>query len=177
MFGILKFFVALNGNGKPMEIAAGIAYGFWLALLPMDNVLWIVLLVLSGFFRINQGAVILGAFLLKLCVGPFTPLLDNFGWLVLSRDSLYGFFTVLKNAPIVPWTKFDNSVVMGAFLLGPFLSIPVLFSSYFLVRVYRKQLRDRFLRSKFIRILGKFPIVNTLIDKYRKAAEIISIVR
>ncbi len=176
MFGILKFFAALNSNGKASEIAVGLAYGFWLALLPMNNLLWPLLLIGSGFFRIHQGVVLLAALLLKLLVAPFTPLLDQVGWLVLGLDSLHGFFTLLTNTPLLPWTKFNNSVVMGAFVLGPLLSVPVGVLGYFLVRVYRKQLRDRFLRSRLVQSLGKIPLVHSLVGKYHKAKEILAIV-
>ncbi|MCB0347362.1 MAG: DUF2062 domain-containing protein, partial [Bdellovibrionales bacterium] len=63
------------------------------------------------------------------------------GEMVLTAPSLQDLFTKLYNMPIVPFTRFNNTVVMGsgvvAFALSPFV--------YFLAKIMVSRYRDVFL--------------------------------
>lgn len=44
--------------------------------------------------------------------------IDSLGLKVLRAPLLNGFWTQLYNAPVIPWTRFYNSMVMGATVLA-----------------------------------------------------------
>ena len=63
---IAKLIVALNGNVKKSQLAAGFAWGLLLGLVPMGNFFWVVLFLVSFFFRHNHASKLLSMAALKL---------------------------------------------------------------------------------------------------------------
>ncbi|MCL1817966.1 MAG: hypothetical protein FWG35_03480, partial [Spirochaetaceae bacterium] len=53
---ITKFFAGINANTRPGEIAAGMAFGFLLALQPGMTVVRIVILAFAFMLKINMPA-------------------------------------------------------------------------------------------------------------------------
>ena len=159
-----KFIVALNGNVKKTEIAAGVAWGVLLGLIPAGNFFWIVIFLVSFLFKNNFASKILTFTILKL-LSPFIVLfVDGVGWQVLHFESFQGFFTALYNMPFVPFTKFNNTLVMGGLTAGAALWLPVFFAFLPLISLYRKYLAPKIRNSKIIKAIGKSPFLK-LIDK------------
>ena len=53
------------------------------------------------------------------------------------------------NAPVVPYTNFNNSIVLGSFLVWLALSLPIFFAARYGVSRYRATLGERVRRSRF----------------------------
>jgi uncharacterized protein (TIGR03546 family) len=74
-----------------------------------------LLLLLLVFIRVPILLLLLTA---GLCwtLGAFAidPVIDMIGQKILSENSLLSLWTQLYNAPLLPWTQFSNSMVMGA---------------------------------------------------------------
>jgi uncharacterized protein (TIGR03546 family) len=101
-------------------------YGSWLGFSPGVGSLHLVLLLLS--LCILRLPLILLAIVAASCwalgmVGLDAGI-DALGLKVLREPSLSGLWTQMYNAPVIPWTRFYNSMVMGATLLA-FLLLPV----------------------------------------------------
>ena len=165
---IAKLIMAINANGRPGEIGAGIACGFALGLLPLNNLLWVALFVFTLFWKLNLGAEIASIILVKLIAPLFDPLIHGLGYALLTAPSLYGLFTALANAPLLPLTRFNNTIVMGSLAAGIVLWAPFFLLFSRLVVVYRKSVRDRIVNSKVYKAFVKLPLVSTLIKLGRK---------
>ena len=100
------------------------------------------------FFRIQIGAALVSTFFFKFIAFILDPLFDVIGRKVLEMDSLQGILTSLYNMPIIPFTRFNNSIVMGSavvtFALSPFVFI---LSQYLIVK-YRQTIVARFKETK-----------------------------
>jgi uncharacterized protein (TIGR03546 family) len=111
-------------NVKRWQFAAGFAWGLLLALVPLGNFFWIVLLLISLFLRhsrlLSIAVMVIGKILLPFVVMP----IDALGWAVLHIDVLQPFFTSLYNMPFVPFTKFYNTLVAGGLVSGIVLWLP-----------------------------------------------------
>ena len=94
---IAKIFIALNSNSRPSELASGIAFGFWLALIPGGNLLWTALFILAFLLKHNLAALLLSMGLFRLVTPLSDALLDRLGALVLENPGLQVFFTELYN--------------------------------------------------------------------------------
>lgn len=159
---LARLIVALNANTRPAEIAAGAAFGVLLALVPGGNLLWYALFVIAFLVRMNLAAMFLVLGLARLVVPFADPALDALGWLVLNLPALEPAFTTLAGLPVVPWTRFNDTVVMGGLVAGIVLWVPVFLLFLLLVKIYRRRIRERIANSRLARAIAKVPLFATL---------------
>jgi uncharacterized protein (TIGR03546 family) len=157
--GIVNFFMALNGNVKKEQIAAGFSWGLLLALLPMPGFFWVLLFVVSFFFRHNHAAKIFVMALVKLISLSLLPRIDELGWAILHIEKLQPLFTTLYNTPFVPFTGYNNTLVAGGLVTGIVLWLPVYILLCILIPVYRKTLAPKIRNSRFVKAIAKLPLV------------------
>jgi uncharacterized protein (TIGR03546 family) len=169
---IVKLVRVLNSNQKIGEVAGGVAFGFLLACIPSMNLLWFVLLLIAFLVKVNFAAVLVFLALFKLVVPLADPALHLLGAAVLTFNPLEGFFTLLYNLAVVPFTRFNNTLVMGGLLTGIFLWIPLFLLFKQLVSLYRSKIRDRIKNSKFAKWFAKLPLISGLIRIFAKAGSI-----
>jgi uncharacterized protein (TIGR03546 family) len=160
----VKLLVALNGNVKKSQVAAGFAWGLLLGLVPAGNFFWIVLLLISFFFSHNHGGKLFAMALIKLFAPVIAPAVDIVGWQVLHIDALQPLFITMFNMPFVPFTKFNNTLVAGGLVAGAALWLPAFFLFIVLIPLYRNHLSPKIRNLKVIKVIGKLPFLS-MIDK------------
>jgi uncharacterized protein (TIGR03546 family) len=169
---IIKTVTALNSNNRPGEVAAALTFGVLLAMLPSSNLIWVGILALTFFLKINFGAEMVMAAVLKPFAPLFDPFFDFFGYKILTIDALQPLYTKLSNMPVVPFSGFNNTAVVGTLALMTVLAVPIFFLFVFLLKLYREKVRDRFLSSKIIRKVSSLPIVSKVVWIFKKAFEL-----
>lgn len=172
--GLIKLLKALNANQRPGELAAGIALGWWMALMPAGSGLWWMIFVLSFFLKINSTAQFLFLGLFNLFTFVLDPLLHNLGYYVLTEPSLVSFWNSLWNTPGLALLGFQNTLVTGGFLAGAVLFLPLLLLTRVLVIFYRKRLRETIVNSRFVKGLLKLPLIKSLHVAYDRAGGIMN---
>lgn len=145
---IFNFFKLLNSDTGTNQLAAGLAIGVVLGFAPIFSLQGILVIFLIFFFRIQMGAAFLSAFFFKLVAYLIDPISDSLGRKVLETEALRPLFVQLYNMPIVPFTRFNNSIIMGSGLLSFILVIPLFFVFRILVVKYRDTVVRRFKSSK-----------------------------
>jgi uncharacterized protein (TIGR03546 family) len=148
IFSLLQL---LNSDTATNQIAAGVACGLILGFAPVFSLQTVLVIFLLFFFRIQIGAATLAAFFFKFIAWILDPVSDQVGRTVLETDSLRPLFTEMYNMPIVPFTRFANSIVMGSALVSLILALPVFFLSRILIQKYRINVVARFRETKFWR--------------------------
>ena len=123
IFSMLK---VLNSDTGENQIAAGIACGLILGFAPMFSLQTVIVIMMLFFFRIQAGAAFASAFFFGLVAYVLDPAFDSVGKIVLEMGAMKGLFTVMYNMPIVPFTKFYNSIVMGSLVIS-FALFPIMF--------------------------------------------------
>lgn len=146
---LFSFFKMLNSEGGTNQLAAGLALGVILGFSPFLSLQTLVVLVILFFFRVQMGAAFLSAFFFKLIAYLTDPASDLLGRWVLESPTLRPTFQTLYNLPIIPLTRFNNSIVMGSGLVGFILVIPLFFVFRRLVESYRATVVARFKQTKF----------------------------
>lgn len=151
----------LHSNISPKEIARGVIFGLILGLTPffcLHNLLVILIVIL---FKVNISTVILCTGIFGI-VGHFIdPLLHELGSLLLIKaDFLTPFWTRLYNMPIVPFTRFNNTIVLGSLVLSLVVLIPLYFLSKRFIIYYRSNLRYKVEKLKLVKILKLTKIYN-----------------
>ncbi|MCY2988473.1 MAG: TIGR03546 family protein [Planctomycetota bacterium] len=146
MLWLIKQFLylrkAITAGDTPRQLAAGVALGMMLGLLPKGNLLTICLSMTICACRVNIAVAMLSALAFS-CVGMLAdPLTNRLGLMLLQWDVLRPTWTSLYNLPLAPWTAFNNTVVLGSCLLGTLLCYP----TYRLALSFFERLRARKLR-------------------------------
>ncbi len=134
---IFAFIKMLNSETGHNQLAAGIAAGFILGMTPMMSLQSLLVFICIFFFRIQMGAAFLAAFFFAFVAWLLDPVFHSVGSAVLEADSLQSLFTVMYNMPLVPLTRFNNSIVMGSAVVTIALSPVVYLVSLTLIKKYR----------------------------------------
>ncbi|MGE5558604.1 MAG: TIGR03546 family protein [Bacillota bacterium] len=141
----------LQSEISPRQIAGGFAMGAVIGLVP-SPFLKILFFLLVLVLKINIGAALLSVPFFTLA-GLATDLPAHWiGHTVLVRAGfLSGLWTFLYNIPVVPYTGFNNTVVMGNFILSLILFPPVYFGAIRFVLYYRARLRQKVEKWKIMK--------------------------
>lgn len=146
---LFQFIKLLNSDTGTNSLASGIAAGFILGMTPAFALQNIIIFVLLFVFRIQIGAVFISAFFFAFVAYILDPVFHFVGMSILQMGALEGIFTRLYNLPIVPFTRFNNSVVMGAGVVAFALSPLVFLLSRTLIVKYREKVLAKFQETKF----------------------------
>lgn len=146
---IFAFIKLLNSDTGTISLAAGMTCGFILGMTPVLSLHSLLIFLILFFFRIQIGAAFLMAFFFKFIAFLMDPLFDLVGRKVLETESLAPLFTKLYNLPIIPFTRFNNSIVMGSGVITILLSPIVFIISQRLILKYRETVLARFKSTRF----------------------------
>lgn len=143
------FLKMLNSETGHNQIAAGISAGFILGMTPMLSLQSFLVFFCIFFFRIQAGAALIAAFFFAFAGWLLDPMFHAIGSTVLEMPALEGLFTAMYNVPLLPLTRFNNSIVMGSGVVTILASPFVYFVSLYMIKKYRVSVVERFKQTKF----------------------------
>lgn len=161
LLGPLRYLAkALILETTPRQLAWGFALGMVIGLVPKGNLIAVALMTLFCALRINLAAGT-GAIALFAWVGmSLDPVSHRLGHYLLTHESLTPHWTTLAGMKYVPWTDFNNTVVLGSTLIGLAALLPV----YFVMRpIFGKiapLLADRVKKYRIVTVLAGGQLVN-----------------
>lgn len=150
LFGLIKL---LNSETGTYQISAGLALGLALGMSPMLSLQGLILFFLMITLRVQMGAAFISAFFFSFVAYLLDPLSHLLGAYILHQQWLVPLWTKLYNMPIVPFTRFNNTVVMGSGVLGFILIIPSFFFFLKMVEKYRDTVYAKWKNSKLFKVL------------------------
>jgi uncharacterized protein (TIGR03546 family) len=164
MFALLKLIQSiiktLHSAGTPGQVAAGMALGSALGLTPLMQVHNLVVISLLILLNVSFGGGMLGWALFVPVGFLLDPIFDRLGLALLTAPSLRPFWTDLTNTPILPYTNFNNTVVLGSFVAWLILSIPIFFAARYGVTRYRATVGERVRQSRFYKTVTASQVYN-----------------
>ena len=150
----------LHSEGTPGQVAAGIALGSVLGLTPLMNVHNLVVFSVIVLLNVSFGGGMLGWALFVPLGFLLDPVFDRIGAALLAAPSLRPLWTSWFNTPLVPYTNFNNSVVLGSVVSWLVLAVPIFFAARWGVARYRATIGERVRRSKFYRAVTASQVYN-----------------
>ena len=150
LFGFLKL---LNSETGTNSLSVGVACGFILGMGPFLSLQGLLIFITILIFRVQIGAVFMSAFFFSFVAYVFDPLFHGLGVSLLSSNALQGVWTALYNMPLMPFTLFNNSIVMGAGIVALFLSPLVYICAKIAITRYRIVVVARFKQTKLWKII------------------------
>jgi uncharacterized protein (TIGR03546 family) len=162
---IRKLIMVLNSNASPAQISWGIALGAVVGIMPFNILLSISLILIILLLNVNWSAAMLAMAVFGVISIPLDILSHAIGYALLTKvDPLLPIWTWLYNVPIVPFTRFNNSVMLGSLVLGIALLIPNFLLFKRLIILYRERLQGKLLKTKLFKAVG----LTKLYDWYSK---------
>lgn len=146
---LFSFIKLLNSDKGTNQIASGIMCGMILGFTPAFSLQTLLVILVIFFFRIQIGAALLAAVFFALPAYWLDPVFHLVGSQVLELTALQPLFTSLYNMPILPLTRFYNSVVMGAGVVALVLAPFIFLLARILIVQYREKIVARFEQTRF----------------------------
>lgn len=150
----------LHSAGTPGQVAAGMALGSALGLTPLVELHNLVIFSLLVLLNVSFGGGMLGWMLFVPVGFLLDPLFNKIGLSLLTGPSLRPMWTAWTNTPILPFTEFNNSVVLGSFVSWLVLAIPIFFAARYGVTRYRATIGERVKQSKFYKAVTASQVYN-----------------
>jgi len=149
---ILKFLQtlikALNSDGTPGQVGAGMALGLCLGLTPIGSLHNLVIVAIAMLTTVSFPGFMLG-WAVAVPVGfALDPVFDRVGMSLLLNDRLAPFLTWVVNTPVVAWSRLNNSIVIGSLVCWLVVVIPAAFVFKALVAKYREHVFARLEQMK-----------------------------
>jgi len=151
---VSKFIKAFRSGESPRQIAAGFCFGFLIGLMPFWTVQGIMLFFLLILLNINLAAGTVAFLLASVFAYLLDPVFHSIGYFILTGiPALQNLWEWLYNTPIGPLSRFNNSIVMGSFIGGLILLIPIYWGMIKLVVAYRSGLEERIKKWKIVQAI------------------------
>jgi len=152
---------ALNSDGTPGQVGAGIALGAVFGLTPLLNLHNLVLFVLAMILNVSFPGVMLGWAVFLPLGFMLDPVFDAIGrLLLLGVPALIPFWTWCFNTPLVALTNFNNTIVLGSLVAWLVALIPIFFLARWLVGRYRVTVYARLQRLRIFQAVKASKVYN-----------------
>jgi uncharacterized protein (TIGR03546 family) len=145
---LINLIKLLHSDSGQNQIAAGLAFGVFLGFAPFFSIQTVFVLFIVFIFRVQLGAAFLSAFFFKFVAYLLDPVADPIGRALLETESLRPLWTQMYNVPILPMTRFNNSIIMGSFAISIILCPVLYFVFKFLVIKYQQNFVQKFESTK-----------------------------
>ncbi len=158
MYWIVKFVQslvkALNSEGTPGQVAAGMAMGACLGLTPFLSLHNLLIVGVVLFFRVSVPGATLGWLIFTPVGFALDPLFDAIGTALLADTSaLQGMWAFLYNAPVIALGNPTNTIVVGSLVFWVLSVLPIFFLARWGVGRYRATIYERYKDAKVFRAL------------------------
>jgi len=146
---IFSFLKLLNSDTGTNQLAIGLSLGLILGFAPVLSIQTLIVFAIIFIFRVQIGAAFLAAFFFKFVAFIFDQPAHYLGKAILETDSLRPLFVTMYNMPLVPMTRFNNTIVMGSMVVSIVLLPFAFFGFRILIEKYRATVVARFKGTKF----------------------------
>jgi uncharacterized protein (TIGR03546 family) len=152
---------ALNSEGTPGQVAAGIALGAVLGLTPLMNLHNLILFGLAVVLNVSFPGVLLGWAAFVPVGFALDPLFDAIGHaLLVDATGLVPLWTWAYNTPVLALTNFNNTVVLGSLVFWVLAFVPLFFLTRWAVTKYRATVYARLQRTRVFQVVKASKVYN-----------------
>ena len=164
MLALLKLIQSLiktlHSAGTPGQVAAGMALGAALGLTPILNLHNLVIFSFLVLLNVSFGGGMLGWALFVPIGFLLDPVFNKIGLSLLTAPSLRPLWTDWTNTPVLPFTNFNNTIVLGSFVSWVVLAVPIFFAARYGVARYRATVGERVRQSRFYKAITASQVYN-----------------
>lgn len=145
---------ALNSEGTPGQVAAGIAMGACIGLTPMFSLHNLLIVGVILFFRVSVPGAMLGWLVFTPVGFALDPVFDRIGtWLIADVTVLRDLWVTLYNTPVIALGNPTNTIVAGSFVFWMGAAVPIFFATRWAIGRYRATVYARYKEHRFFKAL------------------------
>lgn len=130
MLFIIQQFIALikllHSENSDSKIAWAFVLGLFASVSPVLSLQGVVFICIALFVRVQLGAFLLSWLLFSILTLPFVGIFHSLGASLLSLESLRAVYVFMQSGTFLSLTRFNNTIVLGGFLLALFFA-PIFF--------------------------------------------------
>ncbi len=157
---VTNFLKILRAGQTPKQIAGAFALGAIVGLSPSLTLQGVVIWLVIFMIDVNLSAALFAYGSFALIAYLLDPIFHSFGYfLLVDVTALHVFWTYLYNAPLAPLSRFYNTVVLGSFVSGIILSVPVYFGMKKFVVAYRTHIHEKVEKWKIYQVLNRSSLI------------------
>jgi uncharacterized protein (TIGR03546 family) len=157
---IQSLFKTLHSEGTPAQVAAGMALGAAWGITPLMNIHNVLIAAVIAVFNVSVGGAMLGWLVFTPVGFLLDPVFDQIGRALLESPGLEAFWTRLYNVPVLPWTNFNNTVVLGSVVFWFVGLVPIYLLCREGVRLYREKWGARVEKTRAMQALKASKVYN-----------------
>lgn len=151
---IAKFIKLLNKEASPSALAGGVAFGALMGLTPKGALHNLCVLVLVLMLRVNLSVTIFFTAIFAGFAYLLDPLFNRLGYsLLVNVPALEPFWIKFYNTPVLPWFKFNNTLVLGSLVFSLVLFVPLFVAVNWMVKKYRVTFLTKIDQWKIVKVL------------------------
>lgn len=150
---LAKLLNALNSDSSIRQIALAIALGFLVGMSPLLTLHNIVVIFFVLLIRVHLGSFILSFTFFSGVSYLLSPTIVQVGEYLLTQPSLNELFTSLYQLTLFKLAHWHHTYILGSFVVGAILCVPVYFISKLLITKYRTDIVTFFEKFKIVQII------------------------
>ncbi|NNE00256.1 MAG: TIGR03546 family protein [Pirellulaceae bacterium] len=127
---------AIAGRKYPHQLAAAVAFGALLGVVPHGNLLALAILIVVLSLRLNHAMAGLTAVGVSFAAAKLDQYSHEVGSFILTNPSWAETASKAWQLPLVPWTDLNNTIVMGSFVIGVAAVLPIFMLTYPVFRLF-----------------------------------------
>ena len=140
------------------RLALGVVLGMFIGLIPKDSLLAYFFFLMLMISTANLFSALIAGFVFNWIGYVLDPFCHKLGGMILTADALESTWLACAELPLMPWTRFNNTIVMGALVLSILIAYPVYSISYGFFRKYGAALHERAKQTRLYRWLISPPV-------------------
>lgn len=147
----------VRGVDTSQQLALGMTFGMFIGLIPKDSffVYGFGVLMLLSTANLLCGA-ISGIAFSWIAMAIDAPA-DAIGKWVLTDERFEATWAWLYQLPVVPWTRFDNTVVTGSLIISFLVALPLYYVSRYFFDVYGAAIKQKIASTQVMKWLVGSP--------------------
>ena len=150
----------LKSESAPSQIAMGFAFGMSIGLMSLKTLFAVPILLVIILVKVNLASVLFSSLLFRLVAYLLGPAINYIGYLVLVKLSfLRTLWINLYSTPLFPYTRFNNTMIMGGLILDVILFIPIYLGMRLLIVNYKLKYEEKIKKWKIIKVISASRLV------------------
>lgn len=156
---LFKLFKVMNSETAAESLAAALALGVFLGLVPLLSLQAGIALLVILFLRVNVTLALVTALATGVLFEALEPSLHGLGVALLDHGGLQGWWALVDGHALLGTMHLTNSVALGGTVVG-LIALPLVGSlGLYLVRAYRHRVEGWVQRSRGMAFLKSLRIV------------------